>query len=78
MFLVLVDDSADAGEKVMHSSANIITSLSVRGRHLICACWLLTQKLRVVFPNMPHELLLDADLVPKQQQIITVHPRRNW
>ena len=45
---VLVDDFADAGEKVMHSSTNILTSLFVRGRHLGCACWLLTQKLRVV------------------------------
>ena len=46
--LCLVDDVADAGEKVMHSSTNILTSLFVRGRHLGCACWLLTQKLRVV------------------------------
>ena len=46
--LTLVDDFADAGEKVMHSSTNILTSLFVRGRHLGCACWLLTQKLRVV------------------------------
>ena len=45
---VIVDDFADAGEKVMHSSTNILTSLFVRGRHLGCACWLLTQKLRVV------------------------------
>ena len=46
--LCLVDDFADQGEKVMHSSTNILTSLFVRGRHLGCACWLLTQKLRVV------------------------------
>ena len=46
--LCLVADFADAGEKVMHSSTNILTSLFVRGRHLGCACWLLTQKLRVV------------------------------
>ena len=46
--MVLVDDFADAGENVMHSSTNILTSLFVRGRHLGCACWLLTQKLRVV------------------------------
>ena len=46
--LVLVDDFADQGDKVMHSSTNILTSLFVRGRHLGCACWLLTQKLRVV------------------------------
>ena len=46
--LVLVDDFADAGDRVMHSSTNILTSLFVRGRHLGCACWLLTQKLRVV------------------------------
>ena len=46
--LCLVDDFADAEEKVMHSSNNILTSLFVRGRHLGCACWLLTQKLRVV------------------------------
>ena len=43
-----MDDFADAGEKVMHNSTNILTSLFVRGRHLGCACWLLTQKLRVV------------------------------
>ena len=46
--LCLVDDFADQGDKVMHSSTNILTSLFVRGRHLGCACWLLTQKLRVV------------------------------
>jgi len=46
--LALVDDFADAGEKVMHSSTNVLTSLFVRGRHLGVACWLLTQKLRVV------------------------------
>ena len=45
---VLVDDFADQGEKVMHSSTNVLTSLFVRGRHLGCACWLLTQKNRVV------------------------------
>ena len=45
---VLVDDWADSGDKVMHSSTNILTSLFVRGRHLGCACWLLTQKNRVV------------------------------
>ena len=37
--LVLVDDFADAGDKVMHSRTNILTSLFVRGRHLGCACW---------------------------------------
>ena len=36
---VLVDDFADQGEKVMHSSTNVLTSLFVRGRHLGCACW---------------------------------------
>jgi len=46
--LALVDDFADAGEKVMHSSTNVLTSLFVRGRHLGVACWLLTQKLRIV------------------------------
>ena len=45
---MLIDDFADQGDKVMHSSTNILTSLFVRGRHLGCACWLLTQKLRVV------------------------------
>jgi len=44
----LVDDFADQGEKVMHSATNVLTSLFVRGRHLGCACWLLTQKNRVV------------------------------
>ena len=46
--LVLIDDFADQGDKVMHSSTIILTSLFVRGRHLGCACWLLTQTLRVV------------------------------
>ena len=45
---VVVDDFADSGDKVMHSSTNVLTSLFVRGRHLGCACWLLTQKLRVI------------------------------
>jgi hypothetical protein len=44
----LCDDFADQGEKVMHSSTNVLTSLFVRGRHLGCACWLLTQKLKVL------------------------------
>ena len=48
VILVLVDDFADAGEKVTRNSTNILTSLFVRGRHLGCACWLLTPKLRVV------------------------------
>ena len=45
---VLVDDFADQGEQVMQSSTNVLTSLFVRGRHLGCACWLLTQKLKVL------------------------------
>ena len=45
---VLVDDWADSGDKVMHSSSNVLTSLFVRGRHLGVACWMLTQKLRVI------------------------------
>ena len=44
----LSDDFADSGDKVMHSSTNVLTSLFVRGRHLGCACWLLTQKLKVL------------------------------
>jgi hypothetical protein len=46
--LILVDDFADAGDKVMHSSTNVLTSLVVRGRHTGCACWLLSQKTRVI------------------------------
>ena len=46
--LFLIDDFADQGEKVMHSSTNVLTSMFVRGRHLGVACWLLTQKLRVI------------------------------
>ena len=46
--LVLVDDSAGAGDKVMHSSTHVLTSLFVRGRHTGCACWLLSQKTRVI------------------------------
>ena len=42
--LVLVDDFADDGDKVMHSSTNVLTSLFVRDRHIGCACWLLSQK----------------------------------
>ena len=48
VILVLVDDVADQGDKVMHCSTHILTSLFVRDRHLGCACWLLTQKLCVV------------------------------
>ena len=48
VILFLIDDFADQGDKVMHSSTNVLTSLFVRGRHLGCACWLLTQKLRVI------------------------------
>ena len=48
VILVLIDDFADQCDKVMHRSTNILTSLFVRGRHLGCACWLLTQQLRVV------------------------------
>ena len=65
--LTLVDDFADQGEKVIHSSTNILTSVFVRGRHLGCACWLLTQKLRVV-PYMSNKLLLGAHLETAQQQ----------
>ena len=46
--LCRIDDFADAGDKVMHSSTNILTSLYVRGRHLGCACWILTQKQRII------------------------------
>ena len=42
--IVLVADFADAGGKIMHSNTNTLTSLFVRGRHLGCACWMLTQK----------------------------------
>ena len=45
--LTLIDEFADSGDKVMHSSTNMLTSLFVRGRHLGCSCWLITQKLRV-------------------------------
>ena len=48
VILFLIDDFADQGDKVMHSSTHVLTSLFVRGRHLGCACWLLTQKLRVI------------------------------
>ena len=44
----LIDDFADSGDKVMHSSTNVLTSLFVRGRHLGVSCWLLTQKLKVL------------------------------
>ena len=46
--LFVIDDFADAGDKVMHSSTNVLTSLFVRGRHIGAACWLLSQKLRVI------------------------------
>ena len=48
VLLFLIDDWADSGDKVMHSSTNVLTSLFVRGRHLGCAAWLLSQKNRVV------------------------------
>ena len=46
--LVLVDDFADAGGKVMHNSTHVLTSVFVRGRHTGCACLLLSQKTRVI------------------------------
>ena len=48
MVLFCIDDWADYGDKVTRSCTNILTSLFVRGRHLGCACWLLSQKLRVI------------------------------
>ena len=36
------------GGKVMHSSTNALTGLFVCGRHTGCACWLLSQKTRVI------------------------------
>ena len=53
---VIVDDFVDSGNKVMRSSANVLTSLFARGRHLGCACWLLTQKLRVISLILPNQL----------------------
>ena len=32
--LTLIDDFSDAGDKVMHNSTNVLTSLFVRGRHI--------------------------------------------
>ena len=46
--LFAIDDWADSGDKVMHNSTNVLTSLFVRGRHIGASCWLLTQKLRVI------------------------------
>ena len=46
--LCLIDDWADAGDRVMHSSTNALTGLVVCGRHTGCACWLLSQKTRVI------------------------------
>ena len=46
--LCCVDDFADAGDNVMHSSTNALTSLFVCGRHSGCACWLITQKQKVL------------------------------
>ena len=37
--LFCIDDWSDAGEKVMHSSTGVLTSLFVRGRHMGAACW---------------------------------------
>ena len=53
---VLADDFADAGDKAMHSSTNVLTSLFVRGRHPGCACWLPTQKQKVISTNMSTNL----------------------
>ena len=36
------------GDSSADSSTNVLTSLFVRGRHLGFACWLLTEKLRIV------------------------------
>ena len=48
LICAVVDDFADQGEKVMHSSTNVLTSCFVRGRHTGTCCWLLTQKLKVL------------------------------
>ena len=45
--LVLCDDFADS-PAVLHSANNVLTSLFVRGRHTGCACWILSQKARVI------------------------------
>ena len=45
--LVLCDDFADS-PAILHSANNILTSLFVRGRHTGCACWILSQKARVI------------------------------
>ena len=76
VILVLIDDFADQGDKVMHSSTNILTSLFVRGRHLGCACWLLTQKLRVVSLICRKNFLLDADLATSKLEGITYNSGR--
>ena len=46
--LTLIDDFADAGDRVLHSATGVLTSLFARGRHTGAACWLLTQKLRII------------------------------
>ena len=48
VIIVICDDFADQGDKVVHSSTNILTSLFVRGSHLGAACWMLTQKQRTI------------------------------
>ena len=46
--LTIIDEFSDAGDKVMHSSTDVLTSRFVRGRHIGASCWLLTQKFRVI------------------------------
>ena len=45
--LVIVDNFAD-NPHIMHSSANILTSLMIRGRHFGCSTWLSSQKLTAI------------------------------
>jgi hypothetical protein len=47
VILAHVGDFADQGDRVTRSSTNVLTNLFVRGQHLGCVRWLLTQTLKI-------------------------------
>ena len=72
MILVLVDDFADHGDKAMHSSTNILTSLFLRASFGL--------RLFVVGPrtacrdlDMPYSFLLDVDVAAAKFEIRVDH-----
>ncbi len=46
---IVIDDWSDRPD-IMHSASNILTTPSIRGRHLYTSCWLSSQVLSAVHP----------------------------